>query len=457
MESGIAIQIKSRGESHLMSLITDIFAREVLDSRGNPTVEAEVYTEDGGVGRGIVPSGASTGEHEAVELRDGDKNRFGGKGVLKAVANVNNVIAKEIVGMEVTDQVAIDKAMIALDGTPNKGKLGANAILAVSLATARAAADELQVPLYNYLGGFNAHVLPTPMMNVINGGAHSDNKVDFQEFMIMPVGAPTVREAIRMGSETFHALKKALEADGKVTSVGDEGGFAPDFANNEEPFEYLIKAIEAAGYKPGKDVAIAFDVAASELWNDEDKKYKLHWSTGEEYTTEEWIEYLSGIIAKYPVVSVEDPIDENNWEDWVTLTNKLGKKVQLVGDDFFVTNTDYLAKGIKMGAANSILIKLNQIGTLTETVEAIEMAKEAGYTAIVSHRSGETEDTTIADLVVATNAGQIKTGSMSRTDRLAKYNQLMRIEDNLGDVAKYKGIRSFYNLSEQAKQDIENR
>ena len=295
------------------------------------------------------------------------------------------------------------------------------------------------------------------MMNVINGGAHSDNKVDFQEFMIMPVGAPTVREAIRMGSETFHALKKALEADGKVTSVGDEGGFAPDFANNEEPFEYLIKAIEAAGYKPGKDVAIAFDVAASELWNDEDKKYKLHWSTGEEYTTEEWIEYLSDIIAKYPVVSVEDPIDENNWDDWVTLTNKLGKKVQLVGDDFFVTNTDYLAKGIKMGAANSILIKLNQIGTLTETVEAIEMAKEAGYTAIVSHRSGETEDTTIADLVVATNAGQIKTGSMSRTDRLAKYNQLMRIEDNLGDVAKYKGIRSFYNLSEQAKQDIENR
>lgn len=440
-----------------MSLITDIYAREVLDSRGNPTVEAEVYTEAGGVGRGIVPSGASTGEHEAVELRDGDKDRFGGKGVLKAVANVNNVIAKEIVGMEVTDQIAIDKAMIALDGTPNKGKLGANAILAVSLATARAAADELQVPLYNYLGGFNAHVMPTPMMNVINGGAHSDNKVDFQEFMIMPVGAPTVREAIRMGSETFHALKKALEADGKVTSVGDEGGFAPDFANNEEPFEYLIKAIEAAGYKPGKDVAIAFDVAASELWNDEDKKYKLHWSTGEEYTTEEWIEYLSDIIAKYPVVSVEDPIDENNWDDWVTLTNKLGKKVQLVGDDFFVTNTDYLAKGIKMGTANSILIKLNQIGTLTETVEAIEMAKEAGYTAIVSHRSGETEDTTIADLVVATNAGQIKTGSMSRTDRLAKYNQLMRIEDNLGDVAKYKGIRSFYNLSEQAKQDIENR
>ena len=359
--------------------------------------------------------------------------------------------------MEVTDQVAIDKAMIALDGTPNKGKLGANAILAVSLAAARAAADELEVPLYNYLGGFNAHLMPTPMMNVINGGAHSDNKVDFQEFMIMPVGAKSVREAIRMGSETFHALKKALEADGKATAVGDEGGFAPDFANNEEPFEYLIKAIEAAGYKPGKDVAIAADVAASELWNDEDKKYKLRWSTGEEYTTEEWIEYLTGLIEKYPIVSVEDPIDENNWDDWVTITDKLGKKVQLVGDDFFVTNTEYLAKGIKMGAANSILIKLNQIGTLTETVEAIEMAKEAGYTAIVSHRSGETEDTTIADLVVALNAGQIKTGSMSRTDRLAKYNQLMRIEDNLGDVAQYKGINSFYNLSEQTREEIENK
>ena len=440
-----------------MSLITDIYAREVLDSRGNPTVEAEVYTEAGGAGRGIVPSGASTGEHEAVELRDGDKDRFGGKGVLKAVANVNNVIAKELVGMEVTDQVAIDKAMIALDGTPNKGKLGANAILAVSLAAARAAADELEVPLYNYLGGFNAHLMPTPMMNVINGGAHSDNKVDFQEFMIMPVGAKSVREAIRMGSETFHALKKALEADGKATAVGDEGGFAPDFANNEEPLQYLIKAIEAAGYKPGKDVAIAADVAASELWNDEDKKYKLRWSTGEEYTTEEWIEYLTGLIEKYPIVSVEDPIDENNWDDWVTITDKLGKKVQLVGDDFFVTNTEYLAKGIKMGAANSILIKLNQIGTLTETVEAIEMAKEAGYTAIVSHRSGETEDTTIADLVVALNAGQIKTGSMSRTDRLAKYNQLMRIEDNLGDVAQYKGINSFYNLSEQTREEIENK
>ena len=441
-----------------MSAITEIYAREVLDSRGNPTVEAEVYTEAGAFGRGIVPSGASTGEHEAVELRDGDKSRFMGKGVTKAVANVNNVIAKEIVGYEVTDKVAIDKAMIALDGTPNKGKLGANAILAVSIACARAAADELQVPLYNYLGGFNAHVLPTPMMNVINGGAHSDNKVDFQEFMIMPVGAKSVKEAIRMGSETFHNLKNLLAADGKETSVGDEGGFAPDFANNEEPLQYLIKAIEAAGYKPGKDVSIAIDVASSELWDAEKGKYVLRWSTKEEFTTEEFIKYLEGLVAKYPIISIEDPIDENNWDDWKTITAELGKKVQLVGDDFFVTNTQYLAKGIRMGCANSILIKLNQIGTLTETVEAIEMAKEAGYTAIVSHRSGETEDTTIADLVVATNAGQIKTGSMSRTDRIAKYNQLMRIEDQLTEnVAQYKGIQSFYNLSEQARQAIEEK
>ena len=426
-----------------MSAITEIYAREVLDSRGNPTVEAEVYTEAGAFGRGIVPSGASTGEHEAVELRDGDKSRFMGKGVTKAVANVNNVIAKEIVGYEVTDQVAIDKAMIALDGTPNKGKLGANAILAVSIACARAAADELQVPLYNYLGGFNAHVLPTPMMNVINGGAHSDNKVDFQEFMIMPVGAKSVKEAIRMGSETFQNL---LAADGKETSVGDEGGFAPDFANNEEPLQYLIKAIEAAGYKPGKDVSIAIDVASSELWDAEKGKYVLRWSTKEEFTTEEFIKYLEGLVAKYPIISIEDPIDENNWDDWKTITAELGKKVQLVGDDFFVTNTQYLAKGIRMGCANSILIKLNQIGALTETVEAIEMAKEAGYTAVVSHRSGETEDSTIADIAVATNAGQIKTGSLSRTDRIAKYNQLLRIEDQLGEVAEYRGLKSFYNL-----------
>ena len=429
-----------------MSVITDVLGREVLDSRGNPTVEVEVYTELGGFGRAIVPSGASTGEHEAVELRDGDKSRFGGKGVLKAVANVNDKLAKEVVGMDVTDQRAIDQAMIDLDGTPNKGKLGANAILGVSLAAARAAADELGQPLYEYLGGPNAHVLPTPMMNVINGGAHSDNKVDFQEFMIMPVGAKSVHEAVRMGSETFQALKSLLSADGKATSVGDEGGFAPDFANNEEPLQYLINAIEKAGYKPGEDIAIAIDVAASELWNEEDKTYKLRWSTGEEFSTPDFVKYLEGLADKYPIISIEDPIDENNWEDWAEITKALGKKVQLVGDDFFVTNTQYLEKGIKMGAANSILIKVNQIGTLTETFEAIEMAKEAGYTAIVSHRSGETEDTTIADLVVATNAGQIKTGSMSRTDRIAKYNQLMRIEDQLGDAAKYKGVHSFYNL-----------
>lgn len=437
-----------------MSLITDIYAREVLDSRGNPTVEAEVYTEAGGFGRGIVPSGASTGEHEAVELRDGDKNRYDGKGVLKAVANVNNIIAKEIVGYDVTDQRSIDQAMIDLDGTPNKGKLGANAILAVSIATARAAADELQVPLYNYIGGTNGHVLPTPMMNVINGGAHSDNKVDFQEFMIFPIGAKNICESIRMGSETFHELKRELEAAGKNTGLGDEGGFAPDFANNEEPFEYLMNAIKGAGYVPGKDIALGCDVAASELWDDDAKKYKLRWSTGEEFTTDEFIDYITGLIEKYPIISVEDPIDENNWDDWVKITKKLGKKVQLVGDDFFVTNTKYLAKGIKMGAANSILIKMNQIGTVTETLEAIEMAKEAGYTAVVSHRSGETEDTTIADLVVGTNAGQIKTGSMNRTDRLAKYNQLMRIEDQLGSSSEFKGIHSFYNLSEQARQAI---
>lgn len=440
-----------------MSLITDIYAREVLDSRGNPTVEAEVYTEAGGFGRGIVPSGASTGEHEAVELRDGDKKRFGGKGVLKAVANVNDVIAKEIVGYDVTDQRGIDEAMIKLDGTPNKGKLGANAILSVSIAAARAAADELQVPLYNYIGGVNGHVLPTPMMNVINGGAHSDNKVDFQEFMILPVGAKSVREAIRMGAETFHELKRELEAAGKDTGLGDEGGFAPDFANNEEPFKFLMKAIEGAGYKPGKDIALGFDAAASELWNDEDKKYKLRWSTGEEFSTDEFIDYISNLIEKYPIISVEDPIDENNWDDWVKITKKLGKKVQIVGDDFFVTNTKYLEKGIKMGAANSILVKMNQIGTVTETLEAIEMAKEAGYTAIVSHRSGETEDTTIADLVVGTNAGQIKTGSMNRTDRLAKYNQLMRIEDQLGSSSEFKGVHSFYNLSAQARDAILNK
>ncbi|MDN6213401.1 MAG: phosphopyruvate hydratase [Lactiplantibacillus plantarum] len=439
-----------------MSIITDIYAREVLDSRGNPTVEVELYTESGAFGRGIVPSGASTGEHEAVELRDGDKSRFMGKGVTKAVDNVNKLIAKEIVGYDVTDQRAIDQAMIKLDGTPNKAKLGANAILGVSIAAARAAADELEMPLYNYLGGFNAHVLPTPMMNVINGGAHANNDVDFQEFMIMPVGASSVKEAIRMGSETFHNLKAILNERGYSTAVGDEGGFAPDLKNNEEPFEILVEAIERAGYKPGKDIAIAFDCAASEFYNEETGKYDLkgEGENGQSFTAEEFVDLLDSIVDKYPIVSIEDPLDENNWEDWQMATAKLGKKVQIVGDDLFVTNTDYLAKGIKMGVANSILIKVNQIGTLTETVEAIEMAKEAGYTAIVSHRSGETEDTTIADLVVAMNAGQIKTGSMSRTERIAKYNQLMRIEDKLESTSEYKGIHGFYNLDEAARNTI---
>ncbi|RRK11448.1 phosphopyruvate hydratase [Lactiplantibacillus garii] len=442
-----------------MSIITDIYAREVLDSRGNPTVEVELYTESGAFGRGIVPSGASTGEHEAVELRDGDKSRFMGKGVTKAVDNVNKIIAKEIVGYDVTDQRAIDQAMIKLDGTPNKAKLGANAILGVSIAAARAAADELEMPLYNYLGGFNAHVLPTPMMNVINGGAHANNDVDFQEFMIMPVGASSVKEAIRMGSETFHNLKAILNERGYSTAVGDEGGFAPDLKNNEEPFEILVEAIERAGYKPGKDISIAFDCAASEFYNTETGKYDLkgEGENGKSFTAEEFVDLLDSIVDKYPIVSIEDPLDENNWEDWQMATAKLGKKVQIVGDDLFVTNTDYLAKGIKMGVANSILIKVNQIGTLTETVEAIEMAKEAGYTAIVSHRSGETEDTTIADLVVAMNAGQIKTGSMSRTERIAKYNQLMRIEDQLESTSEYKGIHGFYNLDEAARDAITNK
>ncbi|WP_172189120.1 phosphopyruvate hydratase [Lentilactobacillus kribbianus] len=439
-----------------MSIISDIYAREVLDSRGNPTVEVELYTEAGAMGRGIVPSGASTGEHEAVELRDGDKNRYMGKGVSKAVDNVNNVIAKEIIGYDVTDQLAIDKAMIELDGTPNKGKLGANAILGVSLAAARAAADELGMPLYNYLGGFNAHVLPTPMLNVINGGKHANNKVDFQEFMIMPVGAPSVTEAIRWSSEVFHNLKSLLNERGYSTAVGDEGGFAPDLKNNEEPFEILVEAIQRAGYKPGKDFAIAFDCAASEFYNAETKKYDLV-GDGKSYTADEFVGLLESIVDKYPVISIEDPLDENEWADWQMATERLGKKVQIVGDDLFVTNTDYLKKGIKSGVANSILIKLNQIGTLTETVNAVEMAREAGYTAIISHRSGETEDTTISDLVVALNAGQIKTGSMSRGERIAKYNQLMRIEDQLGTVSEYKGINAFYNLSEEARQDIINK
>ncbi|MCH3905343.1 MAG: phosphopyruvate hydratase [Lactobacillus sp.] len=431
-----------------MSVITDIHAREVLDSRGNPTVEAEVYTELGGFGRAIVPSGASTGEHEAVELRDGDDDRFGGKGVLNAVDHVNGEIAKAVIGLDVTDQRKIDQTMIELDGTPNKGKLGANAILAVSLASARAAADELGLPLYQYLGGPNAHVLPTPMMNVINGGKHANNNVDIQEFMIMPVGAHSIHEAVRMGAETFHTLKALLQERGETTAVGDEGGFAPNLESNEEPFEILVEAIQRAGYKPGEDIAIAFDCAASEFYNKETHKYVTK-ADGKEYSAEEWTSFIEDLVDKYPVISVEDPLDENDWDDWKAFTARLGKKVQIVGDDLFVTNTKFLAKGIQMGVANSILIKVNQIGTLTETFEAIEMAKEAGYTAVVSHRSGETEDTTIADLVVATNAGQIKTGSMSRTDRIAKYNQLMRIEEELDTAANYKGIHSFYNLGKQ--------
>lgn len=422
-----------------MSIITDIYAREVLDSRGNPTIEVEVYTESGAFGRGMVPSGASTGEYEAVELRDGDKARYLGKGVTKAVDNVNNIIAEAIIGYDVRDQMAIDKAMIDLDGTPNKGKLGANAILGVSIAVARAAADYLEVPLYHYLGGFNTKVLPTPMMNIINGGSHADNSIDFQEFMIMPVGAPTFKEV-------FHALASILKGRGLATSVGDEGGFAPNLGSNEEGFEVIIEAIEKAGYVPGKDVVLAMDAASSEFYDKEKGVYVLADSGEGEKTTEEMIAFYEELVSKYPIISIEDGLDENDWDGFKKLTEVLGDKVQLVGDDLFVTNTTKLAEGIEKGIANSILIKVNQIGTLTETFEAIEMAKEAGYTAVVSHRSGETEDSTISDIAVATNAGQIKTGSLSRTDRIAKYNQLLRIEDQLGDVAEYKGLKSFYNL-----------
>lgn len=429
-----------------MPKIAEIKALEVIDSRGNPTIEVEVWTESGAYGRAMVPSGASTGEHEAIELRDGDKNRFGGKGVLKAVANVNDTIAPALIGKyDVTEQTAIDAAMIALDGTENKGKLGANAILGVSMAVAHAAADYHDLPLYQYLGGFNAKQLPTPMMNILNGGSHADNSVDFQEFMIMPVGAPTFREAIRMGAEVFHALKKVLHDKGENTAVGDEGGFAPNLGSNREAVEVIVEAIKAAGYKPGEDIYIAMDVASSELYNKETGKYDL---TGENrsLTAEEMVEMYEALCNEFPIISIEDGLDENDWDGYKMLTQRLGGKVQLVGDDFFVTNTKRLAKGIAEGMCNSILIKVNQIGTLTETFEAIEMAKRAGYTAVVSHRSGETEDTTIADIAVATNAGQIKTGSMSRTDRIAKYNRLLKIESQLGDQAVYGGLKSFYNL-----------
>ena len=431
-----------------MSIITDVYAREILDSRGNPTIEVEVYTESGAFGRGLVPSGASTGEHEAVELRDGDKARYGGKGVLKAVDNVNNIIAEAIIGYDVRDQMAIDKAMIALDGTPNKGKLGANAILGVSIACARAAADYLEIPLYHYLGGFNTKVLPTPMMNIVNGGSHSDAPIAFQEFMIIPAGAPSFKEALRWGAETFHALKSLLSKRGLETSVGDEGGFAPRFDGVEDAVETIMEAIKTVGLEPGKDIYLGFDCAASEYYTSEGiyDYTKFEGEKGAKRTAEQQVAYLEELVAKYPILSIEDGMDENDWDGWKLLTDRLGDKVQLVGDDLFVTNTAIIQKGIDLGVSNSVLIKVNQIGTLTETFEAIEMAKEAGFTAVVSHRSGETEDSTIADIAVATNAGQIKTGSLSRTDRIAKYNQLLRIEDQLGEVAEYKGLQSFYNL-----------
>jgi enolase len=424
--------------------IIDIYAREVLDSRGNPTVEVEVVLEDGTVGRAIVPSGASTGAFEAVELRDGDKARYNGKGVLKAVDNVNNVIAPELIGMNVFDQTLIDKTLIELDGTENKGKLGANAILGVSLAVARAAAESLGLPLYQYIGGVNAKVLPVPMMNILNGGKHADNNVDIQEFMIMPVGAPNFAEALRWCAEVYHSLKKTLSNKGYNTAIGDEGGFAPNLKSNEEAIQVIIEAIEAAGYKPGEQIAIAIDAAATELYK-EDGKYHLE-GEGRVLTAEEMVAFWEDLVNKYPIVSLEDGLSEEDWDGWKILTDRLGKKIQLVGDDLFVTNTKRLERGIKMGVANSILIKLNQIGTLTETLEAIKMAERAGYTAVVSHRSGESEDTTISDLVVAVNAGQIKTGAPARTDRVAKYNQLLRIEDELGEVAEYLGSKAFYNV-----------
>jgi enolase len=425
--------------------IEHVKAREVLDSRGNPTVEVEVSLDCGSKGRAIVPSGASTGAHEAVELRDGDKGRYLGKGVKNAVRNVNEIIAPELTGRCNFDQTGIDNLLKKLDGTPNKGKLGANAILGVSLAVARASADCLDIPLYRYIGGTNAKTLPTPMMNILNGGQHADNTVDIQEFMIMPVGAPSFAEALRMGAEVFHSLKAVLKGRGLNTAVGDEGGFAPDLTTNEEAIKVIIEAVEKAGYKPGEDVKLALDAAASEMYDSENKIYRL---TGEgvNKTAEEMVSYYEMLADKYPIISVEDGLAEDEWAGWKLMTDRLGKRIQIVGDDLFVTNTERLLRGINEGIANSILIKVNQIGSLTETLDAIEMAKKAGYTAVVSHRSGETEDVTISDIVVATNAGQIKTGSLSRTDRIAKYNQLLRIEDELGVSAVYAGAGAFYSL-----------
>ena len=427
-----------------MSEIVDIYAREILDSRGNPTVEVEVYLESGVMGRAAVPSGASTGEREALELRDGDKDRYLGEGVLKAVAHVNEVISEALLGWEATDQTEIDRKLMQMDGTDFKSNLGANALLGVSLAVAKAGAEDSGLPLYQYLGGTNAKELPLPMMNIINGGEHADNNVDIQEFMIMPTGADSFKEALRMGAEIFHALKKVLKDKGYNTAVGDEGGFAPDLKSNEEALEVIMDAIKAAGYKPGEDVLLALDVAASELYKD--GTYTLENEKQKEKSAADMVEFYADLVERYPIISIEDGMAENDWDGWKLLTDRLGDKIQIVGDDLFVTNTSILKEGIDKGVANSILIKVNQIGTLTETLDAIEMAKRAGYTAVISHRSGETEDTFIADLAVATNAGQIKTGSLCRTDRVCKYNQLLRIEDELDDVALFRGADVFYNI-----------
>jgi enolase len=423
-----------------MTTIVDIVGREILDSRGNPTVEAEVLLESGVIGRAAVPSGASTGEHEAVELRDGDKNRYNGKGVLTAVDNINEKIADELIDFDAADQVGTDQFLINLDGTENKSNLGANAMLAVSLACAKAASETFDLPLYRYIGGTSARTLPVPMMNILNGGQHADNNVDFQEFMVMPVGAPNFAEALRMGTETFHVLKTILKSKGYNTAVGDEGGFAPNLKSNDEAIELILEAITKSGYKVGNEIAIALDPASSEMYLNDKKCYQFFKSDKSEKSSEEMVEYYTGWVKQYPIVSLEDALAENDWDGWKLLTNKLGDKIQLVGDDIFVTNTERLAKGIELLVANSILIKVNQIGTLTETLDAIEMAKTAGYTNVISHRSGETEDTTIADIAVATNAGQIKTGSASRSDRIAKYNQLLRIEEELDTTAIFPGI-----------------
>ncbi|MBR5582789.1 MAG: phosphopyruvate hydratase [Phascolarctobacterium sp.] len=426
-----------------MAMITEVYAREILDSRGNPTVEVEVILEDGAVGRAAVPSGASTGVHEAVELRDGDKERYLGKGVTKAVDNVNDIIAEALIGLEATRQTEIDELLVRLDGTPNKGRLGANAILGVSMAVARAAASSVGLPLYLYLGGVAAKELPVPMMNILNGGEHADNNVDIQEFMIMPVGAKSFSEALRMNAEIYHNLKALLKEKGLSTALGDEGGFAPNLNNNAEAIEVILEAVVKAGYKPEEDIVIALDVASSEMYKD--GKYHFE-GEGVVRTSEEMVDYLAELCEKYPIISIEDGLAEDDWAGWKLLTKKIGKKVQLVGDDLFVTNEERLVQGINKGVANAILIKVNQIGTLTETFNAIETAKRAGYTCIISHRSGETEDTTLADIAVAVNAGQIKTGAPARTDRVAKYNQLLRIEEDLGKAAKYNGKKVFYNI-----------